>query len=304
MRPVPLATDHHTTVTQRAETSARFVAVGILLNLVLGVVKLAGGILGHSYALVADAAESLLDTLSSLLVWAGFRVAAKPPDADHPYGHGKASALAGLFVAGTVFVAAAGIAWESVHEIVTPHQGPHWLTLPLLAVVVAVKEIFSRRMLRLDAQFGATALKAEAWHHRGDAITSAAAFVGIAIGVIGGKGYEAADDWAALAACALIAYNGVGIARAALGEIMDTAVPLETETEIRRLAGVVPGVRYVEKCRVLRSGLSLLVDIHVHVDGAQSVREGHAIAHAVKDALMAAPLAITDVAVHIEPARA
>jgi cation diffusion facilitator family transporter len=300
---VPQTPHSHTTVTQRAEASAHFVAAGILLNLVLGAAKLAGGILGHSYALIADAAESLLDTLSSLLVWAGFRVAAKPPDADHPYGHGKASALAGLFVAGTVFVAAAGIAWESVHEIVTPHRGPHWLTLPLLAVVVALKEFFSRRMLRLDAQYGATALKAEAWHHRSDALTSAAAFIGITIGVIGGKGYEAADDWAALAACALITYNGVGIARAALGEIMDTAVPLETETEIRRLAGTVPGVRYVEKCRVLRSGLSLLVDIHVHVDGAQSVREGHMIAHAVKDELMAAPLAITDVAVHIEPAR-
>ena len=301
---MPSPNDLHATVTQRAEASARFVAAGILLNLVLGAAKLVGGIWGNSYALVADAAESLLDTLSSLLVWAGFRVAARPPDAEHPYGHGKASALAGLFVAGTVFLAAAGIAWQSVHEIITPHHGPHWLTLPLLAVVVALKEVFSRRMLRLDAQYGATALKAEAWHHRSDAITSAAAFIGIAIGVIGGPGYEAADDWAALLACALIAVNGVGIARAALGEIMDTAVPLETETEIRRLAGMVPGVRYVEKCRVLRSGLSLLVDIHVHVDGALTVREGHAIAHAVKDSLVVAPLTISDVAVHVEPARA
>ena len=294
----------HQTATHRAETSARFVAAGILLNLVLGAAKLAGGVWGHSYALIADAAESLLDTLASVLVWAGFRVAAKPPDAEHPYGHGKAAALAGLFVAGTVLVAAAGIAWQSVHEILTPHHGPHWLTLPLLAVVVAAKEIYSRRMLRLDAQYGATALKAEAWHHRSDALTSAAAFIGIAIGVIGGPGYEAADDWAALLACALIAANGVGIARAALGEIMDTVVPPETEAEIRRLAGGVPGVHYVEKCRVRRSGLSLLVDIHVHVDGALSVREGHAIAHAVQDALVAAPLAIGDVAVHIEPARA
>ena len=175
---------------------------------------------------------------------------------------------------------------------------------PIGPTVVAAKEIYSRRMLRLDAQYGATALKAEAWHHRSDALTSAAAFIGIAIGVIGGPGYEAADDWAALLACALIAANGVGIARAALGEIMDTVVPPETEAEIRRLAGGVPGVRYVEKCRVRRSGLSLLVDIHVHVDGALSVREGHAIAHAVQDALVAAPLAIGDVAVHIEPARA
>ena len=300
---MPTSNDSHRTVTQRAETSARLVASGILLNLVLGVAKLAGGIWGHSYALIADAAESLLDTLSSLLVWAGFRVAAKPPDADHPYGHGKASALAGLFVASVVFLAAAGISWQSINKIITPHLGPHWLTLPLLAVVVALKEFFARRVLRLDAQYGATALKAEAWHHRSDALTSAAAFIGISIGVIGGQGYEAADDWAALLACTFIAYNGVWIARSALGEIMDTVVPAETEAEIRRLAGAVPGVRYVEKCRVLRSGLSLLVDIHVHVDGSLSVREGHAIAHAVKDALGAAPLAISDVAVHIEPAR-
>lgn len=295
---------NHPTVTQRAETSARLVVSGILLNFGLGAAKLAGGVWGHSYALIADAAESLLDTLSSLLVWAGFRVAAKPPDADHPYGHGKASALSGLFVAAAVFLAAAGIAWESVQKILTPHPGPHWLTLPLLAIGVALKECFSRRLLRLDAQYGATALKAEAWHHRSDALTSAVAFIGIAIGVIGGRGYEAADDWAALAACGLIAFTGAGIARGALGEIMDTAVPEALEAEIRRLAAAVPGVRYVEKCRVLRSGLSLLVDIHVHVDGALSVREGHGIAHAVKDALGSAPLAIGDVAVHIEPARA
>jgi cation diffusion facilitator family transporter len=295
--------DAHIMATQRAETSARLVATGILLNLVLGAVKLIGGVWGNSYALIADAAESLLDTLSSALVWAGFRVAARPPDADHPYGHGKASALSGLVVAGVVLLAAAGIAWESVHEIITPHLGPHWLTLPLLAVVVALKEFFSRRMLRLDAEYGATALKAEAWHHRSDALTSALAFVGIAIGVIGGKGYEAADDWAALAACVLIAFNGIGIARGALGEIMDTAVTPEVEADVRGRAAAVAGVRYVEKCRVLKSGLSLLVDIHVHVDGGLSVREGHAIAHAVKDTLVSAPLAITDVAVHIEPAR-
>jgi cation diffusion facilitator family transporter len=300
---VSLAADQHARTARRAETSARMVASGILLNLTLGTAKLAGGVWGHSYALVADAAESLLDTLASLLVWAGFRVAAKPPDADHPYGHGKASALAGLFVAGVVLLAAIGIAWQSVHEIITPHHGPHWLTLPLLAVVIALKEFFSRRLLRLDAEYGATALKAEAWHHRSDALTSAAAFIGIAIGVIGGPGYEAADDWAALLACALIGFNGLGIARVALGEIMDTALPLETEAEVRRLAAAVAGVRYVEKCRVLRSGLTLLVDIHVHVEGTLSVREGHAIAHAVKDALMAAPLAVSDVAVHIEPAR-
>ena len=278
-------------------------AAGIFLNLALGLVKLAGGLWGHSYALLADAAESLLDVLSSALVWVGFQVAARPPDANHPYGHGKASALSGLVVAAVIFLAAVGIAAQSIREILAPHHAPHWATLPLLALVVAAKEFFSRRLRRLDAQYGAAGLKAEAWHHRSDALTSAAAFIGIALAVAGGRGWEGADDWAALAACGIILFNGAGIARTALHEIMDTAVEPEVEAEVRRSAAAVPGVRYVEKCRVLKSGLSLLVDIHVHVDGGLSVREGHAISHAVKDALMARPLVIADVAVHIEPAR-
>ncbi|OHE89415.1 MAG: cobalt-zinc-cadmium resistance protein [Verrucomicrobia bacterium RIFCSPLOWO2_12_FULL_64_8] len=292
----------HLTVRLRALHSARFVAGGIVLNLVLGVVKLAGGVLGNSYALIADAAESLLDVLSSTLVWGGFRIAARPPDADHPYGHGKASALAGLLIAAVIFSAVAGIAWQSIQEILQPHHAPHWLTLPLLALVVAAKEIMSRRMLRVNERYRATGLQAEAWHHRSDALTSAAAFIGIAIAVLGGPGYEEADDWAALAACVIISANGVNILRAALREIMDTAVAPEVEAEVRRVAGTVRGVHYIEKCRVLKSGLSLLVDIHVQVDGALTVRDGHEIAHAVKDALVQASLAVTDVAVHIEPA--
>lgn len=293
----------HALAAARARHSARLVGAGVGLNLVLAAAKFAGGVLGHSYALVADAVESLLDIFSSVLVWAGFRVASRPPDADHPYGHGKAAAVAGLAVAAVVCLAAAGIAVQSVREILTPHHAPHWLTLPLLAGVVALKEWFSRRMRRLDAAYGSSGLKAEAWHHRSDALTSAAAFLGIAVALVGGAGWESADDWAALAACGVIAANGLGIARAALDEVMDAAVPTAIETEIRRIAAAVAGVRHVEKCRVVRSGLGLLVDIHVHVEGTLSVTTGHAIAHAVKDALVAAHLAVTDVAVHVEPAR-
>lgn len=300
--PDPIASAH-AVAAARAEHSARLVGVGVLLNLLLAAAKFAGGVLGHSYALVADAVESLLDIFSSILVWAGFRVASRPPDAEHPYGHGKAAAVAGLAVAGVVCLAAGGIAVQSVREILTPHHAPHWFTLPLLAGVVALKEGFARRMRRLDARYGSSGLKAEAWHHRSDALTSAAAFVGIAVALVGGEGWESADDWAALAACGVIAANGLGIARAALDEVMDAAVPAAIESEVRRVAGTVPGVRYVEKCRIVRSGLALLVDIHVHVDGELNVRAGHAIAHAVKDALIRSPLAVTDVAVHIEPAR-
>lgn len=275
---------------------------GILLNAVLAAVKFAGGIFGNTYALIADGAESTVDIVSSLVVWTGFRVASQPPDADHPYGHGKAEALSALAVAAFIFAAAGWIGWRAIHEIITPHKGPHWFTLPLLVVVVAVKLWFSRRMGEAGNAAGSTALSVEAWHHASDAVTSAAAFIGIAIALMGGKGWEAADDWAALLGCAVIAFNGVGMFNRALGDVMDSAVPEVFEKEVRAIALGVSGVLALDKCRVRKSGLSHLVDIQVRVDGDLSVRAGHDIAHAVKDALIASTKhAISDVSVHVEP---
>ena len=292
----------HAAMQRRAEDSARLVARGIGLNLLLAAVKFTGGILGHTYALIADGAESLLDVFSSTLVWAGFRVAARPPDADHPYGHGKAEPLAAMGVSLVIFGAATWIAYHAVHEIVTPHQGPHWFTLPLLAVIVVIKVWFSRRMAAAGEAAGSTALDVEALHHWSDAITSAAAFIGIALALAGGKGWEVADDWAALFACVVIAFNGVWMFNKSLADVMDTAAPGKFEDEVRALALAVPGVQELDKVRVRKSGLSHLVDIQVRVDGNLSVRAGHDIAHAVKDALLAsAPHAISDVSVHIEP---
>ena len=298
----PELPSHHAATQRRAEAGARLVLRGIALNAVLAAVKFAGGIFGHTYALIADGAESLIDILSSLIVWMGFRVAAEPPDADHPYGHGKAESVAALAVAVFIFAAAGWIGWHAVHEIITPHRGPHWATLPVLVGVVVVKLWFSRRMVAASAVAGSTALNIEAWHHYSDAVTSAAAFVGIAIAVWGGKGWEAADDWAALLACAVIAFNGAGMLNKALADVMDTAVPVSFENEVRAVALAVPGVGALDKCRVRKSGLSYLVDIQVRVDGELTVRTGHDIAHAVKDALLAsAAHAISDVTVHIEP---
>jgi cation diffusion facilitator family transporter len=293
----------HAKTQRRAETSAALVLRGIALNFLLALVKFAGGFLGGTYALIADGIESLLDVFSSALVWAGFRVAARPPDDDHPYGHGKAEPLAAMAVGLVVLVAAVWIGVHAVREILTPHRTPHWATLPLLAGIVAVKWWFSRRMSRAGDAEGSTGLGAEAWHHYSDALTSAAAFVGIAIAVTCGEGYEAADDWAALAACGVIVFNGVGIFNRALDDVMDTAVPLAFENEVRSIAVGVAGVHALDKCRVRKSGLSHLVDIHVMVDPLLTVREGHEIAHAVQDALVHSALHITDVSVHIEPAR-
>lgn len=288
----------------RAESSARLVLRGIGLNALLAAVKLAGGILGNTYALIADAAESMLDILTSIFVWAGFRVAAQPPDENHPYGHGKAEPLAGLLVAGFIFAMAGWVAWHAVHEIRTPHQGPAWWTLLVLAGVIVAKTWFSRRMQMKGEEVGSTTLGIEAMHHWSDAMTSGAAFVGICIALWGGAGWETADDWAALFGCVIIAFNGLGMFTKALGDVMDTAAPLNFENEVRALALAVPGVRALDKVRMRKSGLSHLVDIQVRVDGRLSVREGHDIAHAVKDALLAsAPHRISDVTVHIEPAK-
>jgi cation diffusion facilitator family transporter len=296
------STDPHAQAQRDATRSAELVLRGVLLNAALAAAKFAGGILGNTYALIADGAESTLDIFSSLLVWAGFRVAARPPDANHPYGHGKAEPLAALAVAGFVFAMAAWVGSHAVHEIITPHLGPKWWTLPLLAGVVGVKAWFSRRMRIAGAESGSTALGIEAMHHWSDAVTSAAAFVGIAIALIGGRGWEAADDWAALLACVVIAFNGATMVTKALGDVMDTAVPARFENEVRALALAVPGVGALDKVRMRKSGLSYLVDIQVRVDGELTVRAGHDIAHAVKDALLAsAPHRISDVTVHVEP---
>ncbi|HUR59848.1 MAG TPA: cation diffusion facilitator family transporter [Opitutaceae bacterium] len=294
--------DPHASPRRHAEQGAQLVLRGIALNAVLAAVKFAGGILGTTYALIADGAESTLDIVSSVLVWAGLRVAAQPPDANHPYGHGKAEPLAALAVAGFIFAMTTWLAIHAVHEIITPHVGPKWWTLPLLAGVIAAKLWFSRRLRTASEIAGSTALTIEAMHHWSDAVTSGAAFIGIAIALIGGKGWESADDWAALLGCIVIALNGVTMVQRALGDVMDTAVPLHFENEVRALALAVPGVKALDKVRVRRSGLSNLVDIQIRVEGDLTVRAGHDIAHAVKDALIASvPHRISDVSVHVEP---
>jgi cation diffusion facilitator family transporter len=292
---------HQAAMADRAFKGARLIARGMALNAVLGAIKIAGGALGGAYALVADGVDSLCDIAISILTWAGIQWAAQPPDRRHPYGHGKAEAVAGLLTALVVLGAGGGIGWHAVNEIRAPRQVPHWWTLLILGAVVAAKVVFSRRLNAVGRATESTALGAEAWHHLSDALTSAAAFVGISIAVIGGPGYVAADGWAALAAAAVIAFNGSNIFIRALNEVMDIAVPDALENAVRKLAADVAGVASLDKCRVRKSGLSYLVDIQIRVDAEMTVRAGHDIAHAVKDRLLASGLRVSDVTVHVEP---
>lgn len=281
--------------------SLRATVLGILVNVVLAAIKIVTGVAGNAYALIADGVESLMDIFSSGVIWGGLKIAATPADQDHPYGHGKAEALAAFVVALALLATAGVLAYNSVREILTPHHAPAAFTLIVLIAVIVVKEGLFRFVFKVGAEVESTAVKVDAWHHRSDALTSLAAFIGISISLIAGEGYESADDWAALVACGIIAWNGSRLLRMALAEIMDTAPPAEVVEQVRSLAQAVASVIAIEKCHLRKSGMFYFVDMHVIVDGNLSVREGHGIAHQVKDALRASPLRIAEVLVHVEP---
>ncbi len=286
------------------QSGARVALLGLAINIVLALAKIVTGVIGNSYVLIADGIESALDVAGSVIIWGGLKLAARPPDETHPYGHGKAEPIAAAIVAGGVLAAAVGLAVQSVREILTPHHAPAPFTLLVLIVVVLVKELLYRSVMRLGRHVESTAVQTDAWHHRSDALTSIAAFVGISITLIGGQRWITADEWAALFACALIAFNGIRLLWPALHEIMDSAPSGEMCVHIRAAARAVPGVSNVEKCLIRKMGLYFYVDLHVGVDGAISVRDGHNIAHEVKAAIRATDPRITDVLVHVEPATA
>ncbi len=275
--------------------------IGIVTNAALAVAKGIAGYLGNSYALIADAIESASDVVSSGIVYLGLKVAARPPDENHPYGHGKAEPLAALTVALALLGAAATIAIQSLRAIATPHQAPAPFTLVVLVLVVLTKETLFRLVFRVGHEVDSIAVKTDAWHHRSDAITSATAFVGISIALIGGPGYESADGWAALLASAVITYNAARLMRVALYELTDASPSRDLEDQVRKVAGSFPGVVALHKCLVRKMGLNYLVDLDVIVDGGITVREGHRIAHEVQEMLRRANPRISRVYVHVEP---
>jgi cation diffusion facilitator family transporter len=274
-------------------------------NVLLAVLKVSAGWFGHSDALIADGLESTLDVMSSMIIWMALKYAERPPDSEHPYGHGKMESLAGA--AGAIILLLAGVlvALNSVREIVNgspDRPGPAGFTLGVLLFVVVAKEVLFRLMRRSNAEVASRALEADAWHHRSDALTSLAAAGGILIAIIGGPRFVSADDWAALFSCFIIVANGLRMLRASLGELLDEQAPPAIIDKIMTSACSVPGVESVEKCRVRKSGLTLIADLHVRVKGDESVSAGHRISHLVKDSLMQGGYHLSDVTVHIEPA--
>lgn len=290
-----------TNVSHPSVAAMRTTMIGMGISIVLVVVKLLAGIFGHSYALIADATETGTDILSSSLLWLGLRVAMIPADQKHPYGHGKAEPLAAAMIALLLICASVWIAAHAIHFIMTPHRLPEAFTLWVLLAVMLIKEVLYRYVRRIGNELGSHAVLADAHHHRADALTSLAAFIGIAASLCLGQGYEAADDWAAMVAAGIVFYNGLTLLRPAFEEIMDAAPTNDITLQVRALAEAVDGVKFLEKCHVRKMGFDYYADLHVHVLPALTVEEGHNIAHAVKDAVLSAELRVRDVLVHIEP---
>jgi cation diffusion facilitator family transporter len=288
-------------VKEGTRRSIRWAQAGLITNALLVLVKLIAGIVGHANALVADAVESSADIFSSLIVWMGLSIAARPADEDHPYGHGKAEPLAAAVVSLMLLGAAVGITIMAIREIRTPHLLPSPFTLFVAAGVIVVKEILYRRVSRVGREVGGTAIVADAWHHRADAISSLAAFIGISIALIGGRGWEAADDWAALVAAGVVAVNGIRTLRPAISGLMDEAPDRSVKERVLHAAAEVDGVRSVENLNVRGSGLGFYVDVHVKADPTLSLEDAHEIAAKVKYAILEAVPSVVGVLVHMEP---
>jgi cation diffusion facilitator family transporter len=293
----------------RLQRGLRATFLGLAVNVILGAAKFAAGIFGHSHALIADATESFADIFNSLVIWRGIVVAAEPPDKEHPYGHSKAEPLAAAFGAVMLLAAAVWIAGKAalnIYEFLDPqdsfhHEPLRWFTLVVLVVVIAVKEGLFRFVIGEGEATDNSAVKTDAWHHRSDAITSAGAFIGISIALVGGEKFSWADDAAAIFCAIIIGINGWLLLRPPLSELMDEAPDPKIVEQIRRIAAGTSGVARVEKCFVRKAGHLFFVEMHVEVDPQMTVLRSHEIAHDVKDKIRETMPAVSDVLVHIEP---
>lgn len=283
------------------ESAIKTTYFSIAANALLALIKGLAGFFGNSYALIADAIESTTDICSSFLVLLGLKYAHKPADENHPYGHGKIEPLVTFLVVAFLITSAIVIAYKSIQHIQTPHKVPSAWTLWVLGGIILWKEISYRIVMKKGEETNSSSLKADAWHHRSDAITSVTAFVGISIAIYMGPGYETADDWAALLASGFILYNSFLIFRPALGEIMDEHLYDDLIDEIRAVSKSVDGIVDTEKCFVRKAGMKYHVDLHAIVDGTISVREGHDLAHRLKDQLQESIPGLEHILIHVEP---
>ena len=285
----------------RQASFATWVCIGG--NVVLGVAKLIAGIVGMSEALIADGAESLSDSLASLVVVGGLRTARKPPDDKHRYGHGKAEFIAAQAIGAVLLLAGILIGYRGISEIFWPTEGsfPKAFTIWFVLATIVGKEAMFQYKIRIGRRLKSESLIADAWHHRSDAITSIPALIGIGAALLLGPSWRIFDPLAAVIIGLIICGMGVYTFMRTASVLLDEAADAETLAAIRRAALSVPGVKDTEKLMTRRSGLETHMELHVEVDPAMSVRDAHAVAQQVEQTIRREVPGATHVTVHIEP---
>ncbi|MBI2822981.1 MAG: cation transporter [Acidobacteria bacterium] len=279
----------------------RAAQAGILGNAALAMVKILSGLIGHSYALVADGIESTTDVLSSLIVWRGLAVAERSANERFPFGYGKAEPLAAAAIAILLLGAAVAIGIQAVREILIPHHLPARFTLAVLAGVIVLKELLFRKVAAVGKDVESIAVTVDAWHHRSDAITSAAAFIGISIALLGGPGWEPADDYAALVGALVITFNALRMLQPAVADLLDRAPQVAVQQKVLDAVCQVEGVLATEKLRIRKVGLGYYVDLHVQANPSMSLHDAHRLSGRAKSAIQANVPSVVDVIIHMEP---
>lgn len=282
-------------------SALRAAGIGLAVNLALGVVKLVGGIVGASFALISDAVNSLGDALNSAVTVGALWYAQQPADDEHPYGHTRVETVAAAYVSIVIVLSALFVGYEAASRLTLRHTIPPVWTLWIAGANVLIKEVLFRYKRGVGQRTGSLAIIANAWDHRSDALCSLAVVVGLAVVRWGGPPYIWADEAAALVVVSLILWTGGSLLRQSTSELLDPQASDTVLGSIRRIASEVPGVRAVEKLRVRKTGIEYLVDVHIQVDGGMSVASGHQIGHLVKDRLVNELAAVRDVLVHLEP---
>ncbi len=279
----------------------RAALLGLVVNLLLGIIKLAGGVIGNSFALIADAVNSIGDVVTTIVVLFALRVAQRPADAEHPYGHTRAEGIAASNVALLVILSACFVGWESVQRITVQHEIPPVWTLWIAGCNILIKESLYQYKVRIGKRTGSAALIANAWDHRSDALCALAVLIGLGTIRIGGTQFIWADEVASLIVVAVIVWSGIQLFRSSASELMDVQADSEFVGRVRAAAIEVAGVEEIETLWVRKSGLEFFADIHLEVDQHLTVAEGHRIGHQVKDRLLDRFPNLRDVLVHLEP---
>jgi len=274
---------------------------GLVVNLVLATLKFVVGYLGHSQAVVADAVHSVSDTATDIAVLLGVKYWSAPPDKDHPYGHWRIETIITGFIGLALAAVAVGIGYHAIASIKETHIArPTWIAIIGAGVSIIIKEILYHWNVRVGKRVRSSAVIANAWHHRSDALSSIPALIAVAVSVIN-PAWAFIDHIGAIVVSLFILKVSWDIVYPSIMKLSDKGVSAKEKYEIKQLALSIPGVKDAHEIRTRSAGKGLFVDLHILVDGNLSVYDGHTIAEKVRDILLKSGPDILDTVVHVEP---